>query len=60
MSLQLPPPDPYESPGARPEGLELSAPIVVFATGTPSVSDDRLSDRLLELRPGLLVILGSA
>jgi hypothetical protein len=60
MSVQLPPPDPHESPETRAEGLDLSAPMVVFATGRPSAYDDRVSDLLLDLRPGLLVVFGSA
>ena len=60
MSVQLPPPDPYESFGTQSEGLNLGAPVVVFAAGNPSAYDDLVSDRVLDLRPGLLVIVGSA
>jgi hypothetical protein len=60
MSVQLPPPDPHESFGTPPEGLNLSAPVVVFAPGARSAYDDEVSDRLLDLRPGLLVIFRGA
>jgi hypothetical protein len=60
MSVQLPPPDPHESFGTPAEGLNLDAPVVVFAAGTPSAYDDLVSDRLLDLRPGLFVVVGSA
>jgi hypothetical protein len=64
MSVQLPPPDPHESfgtpVGTPPEGLNLSAPVVVFAPGARSAYDDEVSDRLLDLRPGLLVIFRAA
>jgi hypothetical protein len=60
MSVQLPPPDPHESFGAPPEGLNLGAPVVVFAAGNPSAYDDLVSDGLLDLRPGLLVVVASA
>jgi hypothetical protein len=60
MSVQLPPPDPHESYGSRPEGLALTAPVVVFAGGAPSAYDNLVSDRVLDLRPGLLVIVDSA
>ena len=60
MSVQLPPPDPHESFGIPSEGLNLGAPVVVFAAGTRSAYDDLVSDRLLDLRPGLLVVVASA
>ena len=60
MSLQLAPPDPHESPETRPGGLGLSAPVVVFAAGSPSAYDDHVSNSLLDIRPGLLIILSSA
>ena len=37
-----------------------SRPVVVFAAGRPSPYDDHVSDRLLDLRPGPLVIVSSA
>jgi hypothetical protein len=34
--------------------------VVVFAAGNPSAYDDLVSDGLLDLRPGLLVVVASA
>jgi hypothetical protein len=60
LNTKLPPPDPNESLGMQPEGeTRLSAPTVVFALGTPSVQTDRASDAVLELRPGLLIVVDS-
>jgi hypothetical protein len=56
----LPPPDPYESIGMQPVGeTRLSAPTVVFALGAPSPETDRASDAVLDLRPGLLIVVES-
>ena len=58
MSPQLPPPDPYESLGMSPEGENpLPGPAAVFVNGQPSAEVDRLSNALLELRPGALIVL---
>jgi hypothetical protein len=38
----------------------LRAPTVVFATGPPSPQADRASDAILDLRPGLLIVLDAA
>ena len=40
--------------------LGVSLPTVVFAGGSPSQLDDRISDDVLDLRPGLLIVVGSA
>jgi hypothetical protein len=37
----------------------LTAPTAVFVLGAPSPQTDRTSDALLELRPGLLIIVDS-
>jgi hypothetical protein len=37
----------------------LSAPTVVFAMGRPSPQTDRASDAVLDLRPGLLIVVDS-
>jgi hypothetical protein len=60
MDLRLPPPDPHESLGILPaDGFSVSLPTVVFAAGSPSRLDDRLADDVLDLRPGLLIVVGS-
>jgi hypothetical protein len=51
----LPPPDPNEA--SEPNGIELSAPAVVFLTGPPTAEEDRLADAILEQRPGALVVV---
>jgi hypothetical protein len=61
MDLRLPPPDPHESLGMQPtDALRVSLPTVVFATGSPSLLDERVSDDVLDLRPGILIVFGSA
>ena len=61
MDLRLPPPDPHESLGMQPaDGLGVSLPTVVFAVGSPSPLDDRISNDVLDLRPGLLIVVASA
>jgi hypothetical protein len=58
MSRALPPPDPNESLGELPAVTSpLSAPVAVFAAGRPSAEVDRLSDAILDLRPGALIVL---
>jgi hypothetical protein len=51
----LPPPDPNES--CEPEGLELSAPAVIFLDGTPNPRADHVAAAVLEWRPGALVVI---
>jgi hypothetical protein len=61
MDVRLPPPDPHESLGMQPtDGPRVSLPTAVFALGTPSPLDDRISDEVLDLRPGILIVVGSA
>jgi hypothetical protein len=44
----------------QPDGdATLSAPTVVFAVGRPSPQTDRVADAVLDLRPGLLIVVGS-
>jgi hypothetical protein len=58
MSHRLPPPDPHESYRVPPgEDVPVPAPTAVFALGKPSREDDRLSDALLSLRPGVLIVV---
>jgi hypothetical protein len=55
---QLPPPDPYEAPGQEPpDGVRRAAPTVVFLAGPASAEADRLTDAILEARPGALVVV---
>jgi hypothetical protein len=61
MDAKLPPPDPNESLGLQPvHEAALSAPMTIFALGRPSPQADRLSAAVLDLRPGLLVVLDDA
>ena len=54
----LPPPDPHESLDLGPTtGMEMPAPTAVHLAGPPSEESDRFADRILDLRPGLLVVL---
>jgi hypothetical protein len=55
MSPQLPPPDPFESSGSGP-GMHMLGPAAIFMTGPPSPAADRLSDTILDFRPGALFI----
>jgi hypothetical protein len=54
--VRLPPPDPFESSGADPPGLALSAPAVVYLAGRPTAGADLVADAILALRPGALVV----
>lgn len=57
MAPRLPPPDPYEPSGLAPEcGQLLPAPAAVFLKGPPSRELSRVSDAILDLRPGLLLV----
>lgn len=61
MDLRLPPPDPHESLNMQPADAQgVSRPTVVFAAGSPSLLDDRISNDVLDLRPGILIVVGSA
>jgi hypothetical protein len=54
--VRLPPPDPFESFGADPPGLALSAPAVVYLAGPPAAGADRTAAAILAARPGALVV----
>jgi hypothetical protein len=54
MSPQLPPRDPHESLGD--EGMHVPVPAAIFMAGPPSPAADRLSDAILDFRPGALFI----
>jgi hypothetical protein len=61
MGNRLPPPDPHESYGEPTgDGEPVFAPTAVFVKGSPSPEADRLSDALLDFRPGLLIVLAPA
>jgi hypothetical protein len=53
--MRLPPPDPNES--HEPTDLELGSPTAIFLSGPPSVAADELAARLLEWRPGALLVV---
>jgi hypothetical protein len=60
MAPRLPPPDPAESLGMAPDaGVELAAPVAVFVNGPPSPEVDRVSDAILNMRPGALIVLAT-
>jgi hypothetical protein len=56
VSPRLPPPDPGEPAGTPPEGMRMAAPAAVFVNGRPSRELDRLTDAILDARPGLLFV----
>ena len=61
MTPSLPPRDPHESDRLGPSrDMDLVGPVAVFVGGEPSPADDRISDALLDLRPGLLVVCARA
>jgi hypothetical protein len=54
----LPPPDPHESFEPSPTGgMRVPAPTAVFVMGPASPETDRIADGILDLRPGLLIVL---
>jgi hypothetical protein len=53
--MHLPPPDPHESHELI--ALELESPTAVFLSGPPSAAADRLAHRVLEWRPGALLVV---
>jgi hypothetical protein len=56
---QLPPPDPHEST-ETPGGLELESPTAIFVAGPATPEADRAANRILDLRPGLLLVFARA
>ena len=54
---ELPPPDPNESFAEPTLQGPIPAATAVFPFGPPTPEIDRLADRVLDLRPGLLVVL---
>jgi hypothetical protein len=60
MTPELPPPDPHEiTQSSATGGQPIAAPTVVFARGAASPETDRVADALLDLRPGLLIVLAA-
>ena len=58
MDAKLPPPDPNECLGMQPvHDALIFAPTAVFVMGRPSPQTDRASDAVLDLRPGLLIVV---
>jgi hypothetical protein len=53
--MLLPPQDPNES--HEPAELELGSPTAIFLSGPPSAAGDQLAARLLEWRPGALLVV---
>jgi hypothetical protein len=55
--MKLPPRDPYESSAqGPPPNASLPAPTAIFMCGPPSPEADRLSDMILDFRPGALFV----
>jgi hypothetical protein len=58
MSPRLPPPDPHESIELTPTGgRRVSAPTAFFVMGPASPEIDRAADGILDLRPGVLIVV---
>src|SRR3954471_950584 len=58
MPPKLPPPDPYESLELAPTGGQrVPAPTAVFVMGPASPESDRAADGILDLRPGVLIVV---
>jgi len=58
MANRLPPPDPHESYGLPAgEDYPVGAPTAIFVHGPLSPEADRLSDAILDFRPGVLIVL---
>ena len=61
MAPELPPPDPFESFELAPtHGQPVVAPTAIFAMGPVTPEVDRIADRMLDLRPGLLIVFARA
>jgi hypothetical protein len=57
VARELPQPDPNESLQEPALRAPLPSPTALFPLGQPSRQVDRLADRILEARPGLLIVL---
>ena len=57
MKPQLPPPDPHESLRLGPvRDASILGPVAVFVGGELPSEHERVSDAILDLRPGLLIV----
>lgn len=56
MHPELPPPDPHERGGETPLEIELAEPAMWFPLGAPSPDARRLAGKVLEFRPGALLV----
>ena len=58
---RFPPPDPHEQVWpVLSDGAEIGSPTAVFSMGHGTPEDDRIADRVLDLRPGLFIVLAAA
>ena len=57
MAARLPPPDPHEPHGSPARDEPVAAPMVVFTRAPVSPEVDRVAERVLDLRPGILVVV---
>jgi hypothetical protein len=53
---QLPPPDPHESFGLPEIDEPIPAPVAFYVGAIPTADTRRVSDAILALRPGALVV----
>ena len=58
MNPQLPPPDPHEG-AADALSLELAEPTMWFPNGPPEPEAAQLAKRILEHRPGALLVFNT-
>ena len=60
MAPKLPPPDPHENVDLTPTGgRRVAAPTAVFVKGPATPESDRVADRVLDLRPGVLIVVAT-
>jgi hypothetical protein len=58
VAPRLPPPDPNESTWSPAGGgLRVTAPTAVFPPGAAAPRAERVADAVLDLRPGLLIVV---
>jgi hypothetical protein len=57
-NAKLPPPDPFESLGmAPPDDYRLESPVAYYVAGPPTPVAKRVSDVILTVRPGALIVV---
>jgi hypothetical protein len=60
MTPRFPPPDPHEPDWLGPTNAQpIAAPTALFASGPASPEADRIADRVLDIRPGLFIVLAA-